>query len=119
MPANFGLKVNGGRSVHVSRVASGQESGFRPPCHAARSNSPRPSLCTSIHLPGNARHLPYPLPYGVRYVRAVLPAIALRWWAVLGSNQWPLPCESSTSVHEHLREYTAKHRKKLCFRVTI
>src|SRR5437763_8219123 len=28
------------------------------------------------------------------------------WWAVLGSNQWPLPCEGNLSVFRHLALFT-------------
>jgi len=43
-----------------------------------------------LHLPPAARGLVREAAFG-RTPRKSL----ILWWAVLGSNQWPLPCESS------------------------
>jgi len=39
-----------------------------------------------------------------RYAVVVVPVDqGKRWWAMLVSNQWPLPCEGNTATSGHIR----------------
>jgi hypothetical protein len=66
----------------------------RPACRGCAWRHNQPSMCRRRTVTDFLAQSPYLCPYDSWRRTQIKFKCLILWWAVLGSNQWPLPCET-------------------------